>query len=178
MLPFGRLREARKGASRAHVIVVTKCTDLSAEEKHKIRSEIAHYAAGKPVFFSRIKYDKPVSMGSSKPIAQKVVLVTGIAKTDSLQSFCLDNYQIVKHFNFPDHHRYTHTDLSEIERFVTSAPDEVSVITTEKDMVKLIEPELKPFIDRISWFYLPIRHEFVEDGLKFDEIVLRSAGGA
>ena len=42
VFPFGRLRESRKGARRADIIIVTKCpADLSTEEAETIRKELS-----------------------------------------------------------------------------------------------------------------------------------------
>ena len=42
VFPFGRLRESRKGARRADIIIVTKCpADLSTEEAEAIRKELS-----------------------------------------------------------------------------------------------------------------------------------------
>ncbi len=177
VLPFGRLREARKGASRADVIVVTKCGEIKPDERKAVEQAIQRYAGDKPVFFSRIRYDEPAPIGASTVPDRQIVLVTGIAKTDSLANFCKSNYQIIKHFRYPDHHRYTQADLTEIEHFVKHAAGQISIITTEKDMVKLIAPENKRFLDNLKWFYLPIRHEFIQDGPKFDEVIRRAAKG-
>ena len=84
------------------------------------------------------------------------------------------NFNVLKHFDFPDHHRYVENDLLEIENFCKMQPHPCSIITTEKDMVKLIEPDVRLRIVRSPWFYLPIKHVFLQNGLKFDEIVFRS----
>ena len=43
--------------------------------------------------------------------ARRLVLFTGIAKDTPLRNYLSDKYKIVKHFHFPDHHKYTHADI-------------------------------------------------------------------
>ena len=175
VLPRGRLREARKGASRSDIIVVTKCNDrLSVEEQNEMTHAIQRYAGRKPIFFSRIQYGSPISFGGQRTLERNIMLVSGIAKVTSLMAFCFSNYEVLRHFNFPDHHRYSSHDLDVIENFCKRQSQPFSIITTEKDMVKLIEPGLEQYIDRLPWFYIPIEHMFLEDGLKFDELIFGS----
>jgi tetraacyldisaccharide 4'-kinase len=173
VLPFGRLRESRSGARRADVVVVTKCNpNLSEDERTRMGSAILRYAGEKPVFFSSIQYGIPRSFGSSGQLSKNVILVSGIARSASLRDFCDTHYSLLKHFEFPDHHLYTRQDLEMIEEFFKSQIQPASIITTEKDWARLSEPGLRPYCDRLPWFYVPIQQEFTEDGLKFDELVL------
>lgn len=175
VLPYGRLREARNGARRADAIIVTKCSDqLLAKEQKAIIERIEQYAGSKPIFFSSIQYREPSPLGKGTELSDTIILVSGIATTRSLKSFCLSRYTVLKHFDFGDHHRYSEIDLMEIERFCKSQSRPLSIVTTEKDMVKLIDPALRHYLDRWPWFYLPIQHVFLKDGLKFDELVLEA----
>jgi tetraacyldisaccharide 4'-kinase len=172
VLPFGRLRESRRGARRSDIIVVSKCPeDIATEKKQLMTESIQRYAGPKPVFFSTIHYGAVRPIATKNKLTHDIVLVSGIAKADSLKLFCGNEYNVLKHFDFGDHHRYTPDDLQSIENYCKSHPTPVSIITTEKDMVKLVEPALRPHVERLPWFYIPIQHVFVEDGLKFDELV-------
>ncbi len=172
LMPLGRLRESRRGSRRADIIVVTKCkSGLSEAERKEMMESIQDYSGQKPVFFATIEYGEPLPIGNQKILVRNIILVSGIAKTNPLTNYCNDHFRVLKHFNYPDHHRYTTRDLEEIEKFCAQQRDAYSIITTEKDMVKLIEPGLKPYVDRLPWFYIPIRQEFLEDGLKFDSLI-------
>jgi len=173
VMPFGRLREARRGAQRADIIVVTKCPgDLNEETQQEFSQGIARYAPGKPVWFARVQYDEPLALGDKQQMEQNIILVTGIAKTTPLLDFCKHKYQLVRHFQFDDHHHYTMQELEEIERCYRQQGAPCSILTTEKDMVKLIADSFAGYITRLPWFYIPIRQEFVKDGLKFDTLLL------
>ncbi len=175
VLPFGRLREGRRGANRSDIIVVTKCSvPISADVENAMTHEIQKYAGPKPVFFSAIQYSEPQSFGSGLPFSRNIVLVSGIAKGQALKEYCSLNFKVLKHFDFSDHHRYIENDLLEIENFCKAQSCSCSIVTTEKDMVKLIEPVFRPYTHRSPWFYMPIKHVFLQNGLKFDELVLKS----
>lgn len=180
VIPSGRLRESRHGASRADVIVVTKCRkNLSSEEQKSIESKVKEYAGeDKPVFFSEIEYRSPVSFGSQTSWSDQIVLVSGVAKAKSILEFCSANHNVVRHFDFPDHHHYTVEDLDKVEAFCKSLNGPFSILTTEKDMVKLIHDSFGTYLQRMPWFYIPIRQAFSEGGMKFDKIVLDAVTSA
>ncbi len=173
LLPFGRLRESRSGASRADVIVVTKCSPGDGGAHDEMTARIRKYAGDKPVFFSTVEYGAPVPVRTGST-GHRVVLVTGIANADALRDYCDAKFEVIRHFRFADHHRYSIKDMEEIDRFCASQGDDVSILTTEKDLVKLDCPDFAPFIGRRNWFYLPIRHVFLRDGAKFDALVLNA----
>lgn len=173
LLPFGRLRESRSGAARSDVIVVTKCGGADDSYFDDATANIRKYAGDKPVFFSTVEYGEPLPARSGSA-GLKAVLVTGIANADTISAYCNTKFEVLRHFRFADHHRYTSTDLEEIERYCSTEGDDVCVLTTEKDMVKLDCPEFSSLISRRNWFSLPIRHVFLRDGAKFDELVLKA----
>ncbi len=172
LLPYGRLREARTGARRADVIVVTKSDGISDGEMELMTRAIQNIAGEKPVFFSGLKYQQPLPIHHAQPIGKKVILVSGIAKNAFFEKEVSVFYEVVKHFCFEDHHVYTAEDIQRIQQ----SSDEFqvsSILTTEKDMVKLIIPLLLPLIKGKNWFYLPVQSVFLKDGMHFDEMVIR-----
>lgn len=173
LLPFGRLRESRSGARRSDVVVVTKCpADLSEEVQRQFRQRIQRHAGDKPVFFTSVSYGDPVpARRDHQPPAERVVLITGIANAEPIKTHCTSRYQILRHFRFADHHRYSRADLEEFERYCQSQTGPVALITTEKDMTKIDCPEFAGFLGRQEWFSLPIRQVFLQDGSKFDTLV-------
>ena len=164
ILPMGNLRESRRGAQRANVIIVTKCpTDISTSEQNRIKAKIG---LDNPVFFSTIEYDNQVFSNEKRvPLnevkTQPKVLLAGIAKPkpffDHLKN---TNAEIME---FPDHHHFSTSDLLNIEN---KSKDKI-IITTEKDFVRLQNK-----IPSEKLFYLPIKSKFVTDSSKFDELIL------
>lgn len=170
LLPYGRLREARKGAKRADAIVVTKCPSIDAAAKEQIKKEIEHVVEDVPVFFSTLHYELPKGIGHERSISKKVLLVSAIAKPAYFEKEARRLYEVHQHIQFPDHHRYTAADVKKIHELASAAGID-SILTTEKDMVKLIGPDLHALLESKNWFYLPVKAVFLENGSEFDAMV-------
>ncbi len=170
LVPFGRLRDIRISAKRADAVIITKCpSQLTEEEKEKIRSEVWVYTKAEvPVFFSKIRYQK--IMGYAETAAfddkQNIGVLTAIAKPEVFVKYLSESsLMIEKNFDFPDHHAFSRKDIDKVLR---ENHENLQIITTEKDMVKLkpqlSESELKRF------FYVPIEIEF-ENKIAFDSFI-------
>ena len=171
LLPAGRLRESKRGASRADVIVVTKCPpNISEEDIIAIEGSIRRYNR-KAVFFARISYGNILGVTTEPPYKQeKIVLVSGIADPAPLVDYFRHNRPVIHHFAFSDHHAYSRRDLDRICEKATSAG--AVVVTTEKDMVKLDTEIFRKA--SVPLYYLPIEMEFLKNGKEFDEMVLNA----
>ena len=152
MLPTGNLRDNRREARRADIIVITKCPDdLSVERRDQILKKIKPLTKQK-VYFSTIKY-KSHFIGNDKTITidelkgKSFVLVTGIAKPSNLVDHLRNNGLDFKHLNFNDHHDYTQKELESLR-------NEELVLTTEKDYTKL-------YTTLNNLFYVPIEISFL-----------------
>jgi tetraacyldisaccharide 4'-kinase len=171
LLPSGRLRESSTGALRADLIVVTKCPPEMGEDAMMQWEKRIRETAEKPVFFSTISYGTPVPFEQTSAAAnERVILVSGIASANLLAEHVRKHFDLVEHLEYPDHYQYTRTDLETILRKV--AGKDVSVLTTEKDMVKLDADSFRDLTKKISFFYLPITVQFLKHGAEFDEIIL------
>lgn len=173
VLPAGRLREAKSGAERADVVVVTKCPPHTGEDEMMEFENHIHAYAARPVFFSRIRYGEPIAFGNSGTLSKKIILVSAIANAHILEEYVNAHYTLLKHFSFRDHYTVTQGDLKEVQEMMRRHPEgEVSILTTEKDMVKLRHDDLKSVISLLPFFYLPIETEFIRNGKDFDTLVL------
>jgi tetraacyldisaccharide 4'-kinase len=166
ILPSGTLREAKKGAGRADIIVVTKCpAGLEDEVKAKFSTEIQKFNANAKIIFTRIKYGKPIAFGNvSNRVAKNVVLVSGIADDYLFRQEAKKKFIIIKEFSFSDHHHYKINDVKKIVAFVNDYPDSV-ILTTEKDAVKLKAPIFRDYLTEIPTFALPIELSLSEKDL-------------
>jgi len=174
LLPMGRLRESRKEAARADVVIITKCTDkLNGEIQDQMSREVMSYAGKKPVFFSSILYGYPRPFqASSDSITKKVVLVSGIAKPEPLEEYVKSEFDLVKHFKFRDHHLYSAKDVAHLVNFAKDQGEQVSLLTTEKDMVRLLDSKFTDLLKKLNCFYLPIEMKFIQNGAEFDRLVI------
>ena len=173
VMPSGKLREARVGASRADVIIVTKCpAEISDSEMEEMTLAIQKRAGKKQVFFTSIKYGQPISFeGHSTSLNTEIILLSGIANHKIFESYANANFRVVRHFFFKDHHRYTQEELQKIKAFALSLDRPISILTTEKDRMRLIDPEFSEFINTMPWFCLPMETVFIKNGSEFDELM-------
>lgn len=173
LVPLGRLREARKGASRAHLVVVTKCPeDMDDATRKDMARSIVQYAGDIPVFFSTIRYNLPAPFWNTEgPIHEQVVLLSGIAKPKLFEQYAVSKFKVIKHFAHPDHHVFKLAQLKRLKEFILSQKEKTSLLTTEKDMSRLINSKYGHLLAGLSCFYLPIEMVFSENGSEFDHIV-------
>ncbi|HEX8563040.1 MAG TPA: tetraacyldisaccharide 4'-kinase [Flavobacterium sp.] len=166
LLPTGNLRESRRGAKRASIIIVTKCPpDLSVENRLKIQLRLKP-ESGQHVFFSYIDYDTYVYSANDKIAAGNIketskVLLAGIAKPDSFFNFLQGGDDVL--LKFSDHHHFSDNEISEIVAQASGRP----IVTTEKDYVRLIN---RVCYDQL--YYLPIQSTLVADADKFDAAIV------
>ncbi len=176
VVPMGRLREERAGAGRADLVVVTKCpSKIEETEKSWFREEIKRYAGDKPVFFSHLKYGNLSQvLGPEAELPGEVAVLSGIAKPDLFLKEVGEMADIVHHFNFKDHYAFTQSDLNGIQKVLNNLNKSV-LVTTEKDMVRLLSFSDHPLFEKVSLFYVPIafaidrEEEFIAEVLKVVE---------
>ena len=176
ILPTGELREPRGGARRADCIIVTKCARaIDNAQRSEIRGEIIKYSGQKPIFFSHIKYDKPQSVFTENEVELKVrsevLLLTAIADNWMFKAEVERNYVIKNEFVFEDHHGFTSKDLDGLQCYLKEQKGNISIITTEKDMVRLLTHADHSLFKNAPVFYIPIRFMLEEEG-KFKEGLL------
>ncbi|MBD3631199.1 tetraacyldisaccharide 4'-kinase [Cyclobacterium sp.] len=160
LLPMGRLREGRKNANRADAVVVTKCPDiLSPEEKIKMTAKIKAYTREEvPVYFAGLRYGKPYPIeAGEKSLHKNLVLLTGIVDYRPLLNELNKNHRVLEVISFPDHHRYSESDMLKIrnvcDKYRESRP---AIVTTEKDAVKLRDKKLLKILPHLPIFALPV----------------------
>lgn len=170
LLPVGNLREARSGAKRSDIIVVTKCPkNITKIEKIKIKSALSKY--NKSIFFSSISYAYPISFGSTTSCSKNILLVTGIAKPEPLIDF-LSETSRVEHISFPDHHNFSVNEIQKIhEKIDTFVSENWSIITTEKDYMRLLPFKEKWGLSKYPWFYIPIELN-IENENAFNQLII------
>ncbi|MCO7186340.1 tetraacyldisaccharide 4'-kinase [Tenacibaculum mesophilum] len=170
VLPTGNLRESRRGAKRAKVIVVTKCPEnLSKTEQEKIVRKIKPKSYQK-VFFTTIVYDENLKGTKELTIddlqGKEVLLVTGIANPTPLLNFLKEKEVSYKHLNFPDHHNFTQQDILKIEKIFNELPSKQKImLTTEKDYMRL-----EGKVDSLN--YISIKSHFIREEKAFNSLML------
>lgn len=166
MLPMGNLRELRKGAQRAKIIVVTKCpANLSLDEQKKIKVKL-NLDTNQKLYFSTISYADFVyseheSFTIEKIMNKPKVLLAGIAKPKPFYDFLKNEKDLC--LTYPDHHLFSDKDLEVIQE---KAKGKI-IITTEKDYVRLKDSLLQKQL-----FYLPIKSKLLDKEEQFEKLIL------
>lgn len=149
-LPTGNLREFRRGAKRADIIVVTKCPEgVPYAEMQEIQHDLKPLEHQK-VYFSKIGYEDLI-YGPSETLSlyylqdKSFTLVTGIANPKPLVDFLKRKQFDFTHVRFPDHHNFSSSEVDKLKK------NEI-ILTTEKDYMRL-----QPKLGKFAIYYLPIK---------------------
>jgi len=183
LLPAGMLREPAVNRNRANIILVTKTPeDIKPIEMREYVNKL-NLNIGQHLFFTTMIYGKlaPVFPREAEKVNDAgwyrekeagILLVSGIARPGSLQTYAETISKSITALNFPDHHRYRLKDVERITQHCTDlakAHGEVLILTTEKDAVKLRELDIPESVRGIL-YAVPIEVAFLNgDGENFDK---------
>jgi tetraacyldisaccharide 4'-kinase len=163
--PTGDLRDERKSAKRADIIVVTKCpANLSEEERDEIIDKL-YPAQHQSVFFTCIAYETPYHIYNPSEqwvltMRDEVLLVCGIANPLPLKEYLHENTHTYYQISYSDHHIFSIEDLNEIkEKFDQITSKSKLILTTEKDAVRLVKYTEE--LHDIPLYVLPIKPHFL-----------------
>ena len=177
LLPVGKLREFKKGAARADLIVVSKSPkDLDKASRDKIIAELAPLPY-QHVFFSHLEYSAIYPLFDRSQIIDslntEVLMLTGIANPAPMKTQLETQFKAVYNREFDDHHHYNQDDVeSIITTFNNIEASQKVLITTEKDATRLL-PFKQDFIKNgIPVFCLPVSVNFAaSDKGKFNKAI-------
>ncbi|GAB4488633.1 MAG: tetraacyldisaccharide 4'-kinase [Raineya sp.] len=164
VLPMGRLRERRRAATRAHIIIVSKCPEnINPEEKNEIEKNIRPYAPHSPVFFTKLCYGKPYSLldKSQAKNIEKVILIAAIANPNYFLEKMQKQFDCQAHFFFPDHRFFKKTDIDTIAKLIS---EHTCLLCTEKDAPKL--KNILPQNLLAKTFVVPIEVQFLSQTMQ------------
>lgn len=180
LMPIGRLRDLPSRLSAADALIVTKCptyiddeqraawaADLGLKEFDPQTCEgVRSNGKRQKIFFTYINYDTPQAVypeGDTRYLyAKRLILFSGIANDAPLRHFLCGEYKIVKHFNFPDHHKFTRSDIYSIRNASDTYPTSV-IMTTEKDCQRVRDCKFVPGSLKDRMFHIPIKVGFLGD---------------
>lgn len=157
LLPGGNLRESKRGAKRAHAIIVTKCpADIGADERGQLEKKLK-MSLDQTVFFSTVEYEAPVIINNTFNFNERFLLVTGIANDHHLIQYLNDRGKSFDHLKFPDHHEFTTNDLDDI--VAKTKANNNQLLTTEKDFQRISENVLRD--QDLNAAFMPISIRFL-----------------
>lgn len=172
VFPSGLMREGFYGRHRAHILIVTKCpSDLTQKEADQCRRMLS-LKAWQRLFFSTITYGNltDIRTGKESLFDGQFLVLTGIAQHEAFVSYIASKATVKSESHFPDHHQFTDKELHRILK--KAAKRGYSIVTTEKDAVRLKGNALLADFMHLPVYYLPIRVEMLFDKTaEFERIV-------
>jgi tetraacyldisaccharide 4'-kinase len=155
LLPRGLLRESPRSLRRAGVVLLTRCDQVDAAQRRRLREVVAHYAPAVPVVEATHGPVGLVRNGSSetapleavtgRPVAAFCGLGNPAAFRRTLEGL---GAKMTAFRTFPDHHAYTRADVDDLRGWARQQATDCLVLTTQKDLVKL---RLTQLGDRDLW---------------------------
>ena len=184
VLPAGSLREFKSGAKRADIIVVTKGPRVLSPFTFRRIKNLIQPRDHQSLMFSFIRHGKLRQIPGIGYIPQKkgyyseILIVAGIANPYPLEAHLKQKTNRVQTMFFRDHHQYTTKDIEQvIEAFDAIFVKNKVIVTTEKDMIRLKQPDIFELIKDLPICYLPvevkIHRKFAEN---FDKKILDYVG--
>ncbi|MCR4966094.1 MAG: tetraacyldisaccharide 4'-kinase [Bacteroidales bacterium] len=171
-MPAGRLREFPSAVEDADMVIVTKTTALPEEIQKDVWRKKLGLKEEQPLFFTSYRHQEPIPVTSAArkiPVEniKDILLVTGIGHSQPLADYLREHYTIKDHIKYPDHHRYTATELEQLRT------NEHVVMTTEKDWMRMQEDVLKKNVSSLPIFIIPISVQFLfeEEQRLFNQII-------
>ncbi len=157
--PMGMLRESKNNAFRADLLVYSNTPkNISDQKLKRFKTKSEYYLRPEtPILYSFIKYNRPIKIFGSR-LKKDVIVVSSIAYPEKFYEYIKSKYNVIEIIKFKDHYNFSADDLRGISKKLS---DNISLITTEKDAVKLCEfPDiLSPY----TVYYVPISTEYLFD---------------
>lgn len=145
MFPRGTLREPMSSLRRAHVVMLTRCSQAS--NANELKRELEAKFPGKPIVMTdhrpsdllRGEESEPLESLRGKPVGGFCGLGNPAAFRRTLEDI---GASVADFRSFPDHHNYTRDDVNDLTAWANRLPADAAILTTQKDMVKLRITEL------------------------------------
>ena len=159
LIPAGMLREPLSSLSRAQTLVLTHADRVGHDQlealKAKLLKEAPHAgwveAVHEPVCFFQVSSGKPQNTEAFRGKKAVAFCAVGAPRLfmDTLKSLGIE---ILKGFEFPDHHAFTPRDVVEMLHFMQTNGVQ-TIITTEKDLSRnpvLMKERLDPWVLKVK----------------------------
>ncbi len=174
--PSGTLRDQRKSANSADVIIVSKCPkNLNEKDKANFIQQI-NPSKNQKIYFTEINYQKlkPLNEKASDLLSQKngninneILSISAIAEPSTYINYLKENFKFGKHLSFSDHYVFKATDYQNMNRELGILSQDAVLIMTEKDASKFKVEQVKNF----AVFSLPIAVDFKNNKAEFDQVI-------
>lgn len=171
LFPAGRLRDNLYRLQQADILIITKCPIAITNAQKTTLEKKIKCSAHSNLYYSTLNYGAAYAMNEpQKRLAKtsnRFVVFSGIAKPDDMIKYLSSHGEILRHFNFADHHTFTKEELKEIRDYFDNIVDANCVlITSEKDAARLYNTKALEVFSGVPLYVQPVRIEFLEQGDK------------
>jgi len=180
LLPSGNLREPISAAHRADIIIITKTRKVYSPITHQRLIESLKPLPHQSLYLSYINYGqitplhkKNCALRQGKKI-NTIFMFAGVANTYPLEEFLKSHCVELISLTFSDHHCYAAKDIHKIRQtWENIYTRNKLLVTTEKDVMRLKNPDIWDLVVNLPIHYVPIEVGFHETGNQtFDQQIL------
>ncbi len=179
LLPTGNLREYRTGAKRADLLVVSRAPVVLSPIVRREYMRSIQECKAENIYFSKVMHQKikafpGLDIKTQIDRVKSITVFTGIADPYLLENYLRKYCDYLDTIHFPDHFDYDLQDIDKIkDRYVNNFSRDKILVTTEKDVGRLLKKDIVESIKDLPLYYVPIEVEFHgTDGERFDNKIL------
>ena len=159
LMPVGKLRESKKGVSRANAVIFSKSPENTNPTLKKGMLEKLNLFSHQKAYFSVTKYHKFKSISNNTELEKlekySITLVSGISNANPLTEYLQESGHYINHLEYSDHHNYSIHDIDNIlAKHRAEESTKKLILTTEKDATKL--RQFSHHFKDINFYYIPI----------------------
>ena len=174
LMPVGKLRESRKGVTRANAVIFSKTPEKTNPTLKKGMLKRLSLFPNQTAYFSAIEYHKFKCISNNTQLeeskAYNITLVSGIVNAYPLIKYLEEKGHSINHLKYSDHHNYTKNDIDTIlAKYNAEKSTKKLILTTEKDTTKL--KQFLPNFKDVNFYYIPIEIK-IEQLEKFNKQIL------
>jgi len=143
LFPRGLLREPPWELRRAGLVMLTRCDQVTADERLRLRKATCRFAPGVPVvetthrpveLINADRQSAPLELLAARPVAA----FCGIGNPEAFRRTLQSLGASIRAFRiYPDHHVYARKDMEDLRKWSRQLDGDALVLTTQKDLVKL-----------------------------------------
>jgi len=148
LFPRGLLRESRRSLQRATLVMLTRCDRLEGVGREQFVAEVRQYYPTGPIVQTTHEPLELVGVGERTELLEslqcrRVVAFCGIGNPEAFRRTLTNlGVDLIDFRTYPDHHPYGRDDVMDLQSWASKQADEVWVLTTQKDFVKIGLPDL------------------------------------
>jgi len=176
MLPAGILREPVDQMRRADAIIINRADVGSREARAAIEAAASRYCPAAPVLHARSRLTglrdakTGQEVGVERLPGARLLCFAGIARAERFfQDMAAAGGIVVGSLRFPDHHRFSETDIQRIAATAAGVRADM-ILTTQKDLARLSAREA---LERLAGLHAALIETQVEEAAQLESLLKR-----